>query len=141
MYSDSTWTGQTGQTYRLDRSAPAESATSSKTGQTALSDRSDRLMSILAINKCSPIFFGKACLPKNILLSQSYLRAMINITSAIFCAKGDKKYRPCLAFLQVDDESICFGLQTFFMTIGFVGLTSTSCPIVSCLRKRCNLRI
>ena len=88
----------------------------------------------------APLFFGKACVPKNTLLDQNYLKAMINDTSAIFCAKGDKKYRPCLAFLQVDDESICFGLQTFFMTIGFVGLTSTSCPIVSCLRKRCNLR-
>ena len=88
----------------------------------------------------APLFFGKACVPKNTLLDQNYLKAMINDTSAIFCAKGDKKYRPCLAFLQVDDESIRFGLQTFFMTIGFVGLTSTSCPIVSCLRKRCNLR-
>ena len=74
------------------------------------------------------------------LLDQNCLKAMINDTSTIFCAKGNKNYRPCLAFLQVDDESICFGLQTFFMAIGFVGLTSTSCPIVSCLRKRCNLR-
>ena len=88
----------------------------------------------------APLFFGKAWVPKNTLLDQNCLKAMIHDTSAIFCAKGDKNYRPCLAFLQVDDESICFGLQTFFMAIGFVGLTSTSCPIVSCLRKRCNLR-
>ena len=87
----------------------------------------------------APLFFGKACVPKNTLLDQNCLKSIINDTSAIFCAKDDKIYRPCLAFLQVDDESICFGLQTFFMAIGFVALTSTSCPIVSCLRKRCNL--
>ena len=39
----------------------------------------------------APLFFGKACMPKNILLDQNYLKPMINDTSAIFCAKGDKK--------------------------------------------------
>ena len=61
----------------------------------------------------APLFFGKACVLKNTLLNQNCLRAMITNALAIFCAKGDKNYRPCLAFLQVD-ETICFGLQTFF---------------------------
>ena len=86
----------------------------------------------------APLFFGKACVPKNTLLDQNCLKAMIINASAIFCAKGDKNYRPCLVFLQVD-EIICFGLQTFFMAIGFVGSTSTYCSINSCLRKHCNL--
>ena len=38
-----------------------------------------------------PLFFDKACVPKNTPLDQNYPRAMINNTSAIFCAKGDKK--------------------------------------------------
>ena len=84
------------------------------------------------------LFFDKACVPKNTLLDQNCLRAMIINASAIFCAKGDKNYRPCLAFLQVD-EIICFGLQTFFMAIDFVGWASTCCSIFSWLRKRCNL--
>ena len=69
---------------------PCRTGHSASTGQTARSDRSDRLVPILAVNIC-PLFFGKACLPKNILLSQNCLRAMINITSTIFCAKGDKQ--------------------------------------------------
>ena len=44
------------------------------------------LMPILVVNIC-PLFFGKACVPKNTLLDQNCLRAMN--TSAIFCAKGD----------------------------------------------------
>ena len=87
----------------------------------------------------APLFFDKACVPKNTPLDQNYLRVMITNTSTIFCAKGDKNYRSCLTFLQVDDETICFGLQTFFMAIGFVGSTSTCCSIDSCLRKRCSL--
>ena len=136
MYLDSALTGQT---HRLDRlvmtdrlQVPRLLRPPEHTDQTGLCQ--------FWSSTYAPLFFGKACVPKNTLLDQNYLKAMINDTSAIFCAKGDKKYRPCLAFLQVDDESIRFGLQTFFMTIGFVGLTSTSCPIVSCLRKRCNLR-
>ena len=103
------------------------------TGQTGLF----RLLPILVINIC-PMFFGKTCVPKNTPLDQNCLKTMINNTSAIFCAKGDKNYRPCLTFLQVN-EIICFGLQTFFMAIGFVGWTSTCCSIFSWLRKRCNL--
>ena len=54
-------------------------------------DRSDRPVDAnFGCQHMPPCFFGKACLPKNILLSQNCLRAMINITSAIFCAKGDK---------------------------------------------------
>ena len=56
------------------------------TGQTGWSC----LLPILVVNIC-PLFFGKACVPKNTLLDQNYLKAMINNTSAIFCAKGDKK--------------------------------------------------
>ena len=93
---------------------------------------------ILVVNIC-PLFFGKDCMPKNTLLDQNYLRAMINNTSAIFVLRVIKNYRPCLALLQVDDEIICFGLQTFFMITGFVGSTSTCCSIDSCLRKRCSL--
>ena len=128
-------TGQTGRLLSnwLHRQRPVRPL--GATGQTGWSS----LLPILVVNIC-PLFFGKACVPKNTLLDQNFLRAMINNTLAIFYAKGDKNYRSCLAFLQVDDESICFGLQTFFMAIGFVGLTSTSCPIVSCLRKCCNLR-
>ena len=66
---------------------PCRTGHSASTGQTA---RSDRLVPILAVNIC-PMFFGKACLPKNILLSQNCLRSMINTTSAIFCTKGDKQ--------------------------------------------------
>ena len=39
----------------------------------------------------APLFFGKACVPKNTPLDQNCLREMINNTLAIFCAKGDKK--------------------------------------------------
>ena len=53
-----------------------------RTGQTGLY----RLLPILVVNIC-PLFFGKACVPKNTLLDQNCLRAMN--TSAIFCAKGD----------------------------------------------------
>ena len=115
-----------------------------------ITDRSDRLgrpVRPVGLVCCQfwsstyvPLFFGKVCVPKNTLLDQNCLKEIINDTSAIFCAKDDKIYQPCLAFLQVDDESICFGLQIFFMTIDFVGLTSTSCHIVSYLRKCCNLR-
>ena len=103
------------------------------TGQTARAYRSDR--SVLSNanfgrQHMPPYFFGKTYVPKNTLLDQNCLKAMINDTSAIFCAKGDKNYRPCLAFLQVD-ETICFGLQTFFMAIVFVGWTSTCCSIFS----------
>ena len=104
------------------------------TGQTGWSG----LLPILVINIC-PLFFGKAYVPKNTLLDQNCLKTMINDTSAIFCAKGNKNYRPCLASFQVDDETICFGLQTFFMATGFVSLTSTCCSIISCLRNRCSL--
>ena len=55
-----------------------------QTGQTAWSNRSDRLMPILAVNICLPLFFGKACLPKNILLNQNCLRATIGNASAIY---------------------------------------------------------
>jgi len=65
---------------------------------------------------------------------------MINNTSAIFMLRATKIIGHDLFSLQIDDEPICFGFQTFFMTTGFVGLTSTSCPIVSYLRKRCSLR-
>ena len=80
---------------RSDRSdlpvGPCRTGHSASTGQTARSDRSDRLVPILAVDICPPCFFGKACLPKNILLSQNCLRAIINTTSAIFCTKGDKQ--------------------------------------------------
>ena len=76
-------TGQTGRSPAGQATAPYRS------------DRSDRpadwSMPILAVNICPPLFFGKTCLPKNILLNQNYLMTMINITSAIFCAKGDKQ--------------------------------------------------
>ena len=39
----------------------------------------------------APLFFDKACVPKNTPLDQNYLRVMITNTSAIFCAKGDNK--------------------------------------------------
>ena len=87
----------------------------------------------------APLFFGKTCVPKNAPLDQNCLRAMITNTSVLFCAKDDKNYRQWLALLQVDDETICFGLQIFFMVVGFVGSASTCCSINSFLRKRCNL--
>ena len=55
-------------------------------GQTGQTDRCQFWLSTYA-----PLFFGKACMPKNILQSQNCLRTMINITSAIFHAKGDKQ--------------------------------------------------
>jgi len=87
----------------------------------------------------TPLFFGKACMPNNTPPDQNCLRAMISNTSAIFCAKGKKNYWPWHASLQVDNETICFGLQTFFMATDFVGSTSTCCSFVSCLRKHCDL--
>ena len=118
-------TGQTSRLLpdRLHRHRPVRPP--GATGQTGWSS----LLSILVVDIC-PLFFGKACVPKNTLLDQNYLKAMINNTSAIFCAKGDKNYRPCLTFLQVN-EIICFGLQTFFMAIGFVGWASTCYSIFS----------
>ena len=102
------------------------------------SDRMARLVRPVGLVCCqfwssiyAPLFFGKACVPKNTLLDQNCLKEMINNISAIFCAKGDKNYRPRLAFLQVDDETICLGLQTFFIATGFVGWTSTCCSIFS----------
>jgi hypothetical protein len=64
---------------------------------------------------------------------------MINNTSAIFVLRVIKNYRPCFTLLQVNDETICFGLQIFFMATGFVGSTSTCCSIDPCLRKCCRL--
>ena len=96
------------------------------------------IVPILVVKIC-PLFFGKACMPKNTLLDQKCLRAMINNTSAIFVLRAIKNYRPCLALLQVDDETICFSLQIFFMATSFVGSTSTCCSIDSNLRKCCSL--
>ena len=120
---------------RSDRSVPAGQATVPRPvrplGQTGWCQ--------FWLSTYAPLFFGKACVPKNTLLDQNCLRTMIINASAIFCVKGDKNYRPRLAFLQVDDETICFGLQTLFMATAFVGSTSTCCSIFSWLRKCCNL--
>ena len=100
-------------------------------------DRSDRLVPILAVNIC-PLFFYKACLPKNILLSQNCIRAMINTTSAIFLLKAINNYRPC--FAQVDVETTSLGRHTFFIVADVFGTASTCCSIASFLRIRCGLR-
>ena len=84
------------------------------------------------------MFFGKAYLPKKILLNQNYLRAMINNTSAIICAKSDKQLSAITCSIQVDVETTCFGRHTFFMLIVFAA--STYCSIDS-LCKHCSLRI
>ena len=114
---------------------PCRTGHSASTGQTA---RSDRLVPILAVNICPPCFFGKACLPKNILLSQNCLRAMINTTSAIFVLKAINNYRPC--FAQVDVETTYLGRHTFFIVADVFGTASTCCSIASFLRIRCSLR-
>ena len=57
-----------------------------KTGLTGFWDRSDHsctAVPILVVNIC-PLFFGKACMPKNTHLDQNGLRAMMNKTSAIY---------------------------------------------------------
>ena len=57
-----------------------------KTGLTDFRDKSDRsctAVPILVVNIC-PLFFGKACVPKNTPLDQNYLRAMMNKISAIY---------------------------------------------------------
>ena len=96
-------------------------------------------VSILVVNIC-PLFFGKACVPKNTPMDQNCLRTMINdIHQPFFVLRAIKNYRTYLALLQVDDETICFGLQIFFMATGFVGSTSTCCSIDSYLRKCCSL--
>ena len=115
------------------------------TGQTGWScqtnhihvDRSDRLnipvrpvLANFGHQHMPPCSLAKFACQRTLLLDQNCLRAMITNASAIFCAKGDKNYRPYFAFHQVD-EIICFGLQTFFMAIGFVGWTSTCCSIFS----------
>ena len=46
------------------------------TGQTGLP--------ILVVNICPPVFLAKLVCPKNILLDQNYLRAMINNASATY---------------------------------------------------------
>ena len=77
-------------THRSDRSVSCRASYSAlpvrplgQTGQTGLCH--------FCCQHMPPCFFGKACLPKNILLSQNCLRAMINTTSAIFCTKVDKQ--------------------------------------------------
>ena len=87
-----------------------------------------------------PLLFDKACVPKNTPLDQNYLRTMINNTSVIFFATGKKKFiSHVLLFFKLMMKQLAFGLQTFFVTTGFVGSTSTCCSIDSCLRKRCSL--
>ena len=44
---------------------------------------------ILVVN-IWPLFFGKACVPKNTLLNQNCPRAIITNTSAIFCEDDNK---------------------------------------------------
>jgi len=102
-------------------------------------DRSDRLerpVRLVGLVCCqfwsstyAPLFFGKACVPKNTLLDQNCLKAKLLIHWPFFVLRAIKNYRPHLAFLQVDDETICLGLQTFFIATGFVGWTSTCCSI------------
>ena len=105
-------------------------------------DRSDRSVRPVGANfSCQhmpPLFFGKACLPKNILLSQNCLRAMINTTSAIFVLKAINNYRSCLA--QVDVEATCFGRHTIFIVADVFSTISTYCYIASFLHIRCSLR-
>ena len=120
------------------------------TGQTGRSlpdrpqclDRSDRSLRPVGANfgcqHMPPLFFGKACLPKNILLSQNCLRAMINTTSAIFVLKAINNYRPC--FAQVDVETTYLGRHTFFIVVNVFGTASTCCSIASFLRIRCSIR-
>ena len=85
----------------LDRSnLPVKPVGSCRIGY-IIKDRSDRLerpVRPVGLVCCqfwsstyAPLFFDKACVPKNTLLDQNCLKAMINDTSAIFCAKGDKK--------------------------------------------------
>jgi hypothetical protein len=77
-------------TNALDRAARKRARCSS-----SCVERSDRSKGPVGANfgcqHMPPSFFCKACLPKNILLSQNCLRAMINTTSAIFFTKGDKQ--------------------------------------------------
>ena len=101
--------------------------------------RSDWSLPILVVNIC-PLFFGKAYLPKNIILSQNCLRTMINITSAIFCAKGDKQLSAMSCFNQDNAETTCFDRHTYIMIIDIFGSASTCCSIASYLHIRCSLR-
>ena len=96
-------------------------------------------MPILGVNICHSVFLVKLACQKNILLNQNCRRATINNPLAIFALRTIKFYRPWLAFFQVDDESIFFGIQTFFVIVDLVGLTSTCCFIDSCLRICCSL--
>ena len=107
-------------------------------------DRSDRSVRPVDANfgcqHMPPLFFGKTCLPKNILLSQNCLRVMINNTSAIICAKGDKQLSAITYSIQVDVETTCFGRHTFFMLTNLSDIASTCCSIDFFLHKRCSLR-
>ena len=88
------------------------------TGQTGRSlpdrpqclDRSDRSVRPVGANfgcqHMPPYFLVKLACQKNILLNQNCLRAMINITSAIFCAKGDKQLSAMSCSNQVDVEHL-----------------------------------
>ena len=123
-------TGQTGRLLpnRLHRQRPVRPP--GATGQTGWYS----LLPILVVNICPPVLW-QSLRAKEHSSGPKLSKGEVTNTLAIFCAKGDKNYRPCLAFLQVD-ETICFGLQTFFMATGFVGSTSTHCSIFSWLRKR-----
>ena len=87
-----------------------------------------------------PYSFGKACLPKNNLLDQNCLRTIINNTSAIFSAKGDKQLSAMICSNQVDVETTCLGCHTFLVVVDLTGTASTCCSIVSFLYKCCSLR-
>ena len=76
----SSWTGQT---HRSDRSIPCWAGYSTRpvrppgqTGQTGWCQ--------FWLSTYTSLFFGKACLPKNIFLSQNCLRATISNASAIY---------------------------------------------------------
>ena len=80
-------TDQTGRTYRSDRlvmpnrlQTPRPVRPPGHTGQTGLY----RLLPILVVNICPPVFLVKLACQKNILLNQNFLRAMIRNASAIY---------------------------------------------------------
>ena len=87
----------------------------------------------------APLFFGKACLPKNNLLDQNCLRAMINMHRPYFVLRAINSIGHILLLLQADDETTRLGLHTCFTIADLAGITSTCCSMDSFLHIRCTL--
>jgi hypothetical protein len=84
-----------------------------------------------------PLFYGKACVPKNIILTQNWPRAMMNIASTIYFLRV-VIILSAIIMLFLGQGMICSGLHTCLVTTDLGGMTTASCSIDHCFRSRCN---